>query len=410
MKAVCVCVLGVLGGEWAGQQPTVRAQMFDPSQMSGIPRPDSAQPAHSVSVRVIRGQLTNNVTNHPVELLVDGKPQSANTDAEGRAQFYNLPAKATLKAVTSVDGQALESETFPAPGPGQPGIRLILVATGKADEGAPSVPAVAGEVRIGGNSRIVVEPDDGFVRVFYLIDIVNSGAAPVNPPSLFMFDAPGEAGQSTTVMEGSTPQAKATGTRVRVQGPFQPGETFLQVGYVLSATSGSVEIDQAFPVTLERLAVMVKDTGGARLTSAQIDRQQAMPAGGENYIVGVGDRPVAAGQPISLLVSGLPHHSSTPRWIALAIAGAIVLVGVFAAWRPHEPQTGANERKQLLARREKLFQDLLRLEAEQRRGKSDPAKYANRREALLAELEQVYGALDGEDSGPGPASRAGLAA
>jgi hypothetical protein len=100
-----------------------------------------------------------------------------------------------------------------------------------------------------------------------------------------------------------------------------------------------------------------------------------------------------------------------PQWITLAIAGAIVLVGVFAAWRPHNPpQTGADERKQLLARREKLFQDLLRLEADQRRGKGDPAKYANRREALLTELEQVYGALDGEDSGPGPASRAGLAA
>jgi hypothetical protein len=384
--------------------------MFDPRQMSGIPRPDSAQPAHSVSVRVIRGQLTNNVANHPVELLVDGKPQTANTDAEGRAQFYNLPSGATLKAVTAVDGEQLESQIFPAPGPGQPGIRLILVASEKAGEGAASVPAVAGEVRIGGNSRIVVEPDDGFVRVFYLLDIVNSGSAPVNPPSLFMFDAPGEAGQSTTVMEGSTPQAKATGPRVRVQGPFPPGETFVQVGYTLPATSGSIEIDQTFPAPLERLAVMVKDTGGARLTSPQIDRQQTMPAGGENYIVGVGDRATAAGQPISLVVSGLPHHSATPRWITLGIAGAIVLLGVLAGWRPRDPQAAAAERKQLLARREKLFQDLLRLEADQRRGKGDSAKYANRREALLAELEQVYGALDSEDSGPGPANRAGLAA
>jgi hypothetical protein len=406
-----LCVLGVLSGEWTVTGPTVRAQMFDPRQMSGIPRPDSAQPAHSVSVRLIRGQISNNLTNHPVELLVDGRSQTANTDNEGRAQFYNLPSGASLKAVATVDGERLESEVFPAPGPGQPGIRVILVATDKAGEGErPATPAVTGELRIGGNSRIIVEPDDEIVRVFYLIDIVNPGSGPVNPPSLFMFDTPGEAGQSTTVMEGSTPQASATGTRIRVQGPFPPGETFVQVGYVLPATTGSVEVEQAFPAALDRLAVMVKDTGGTRLASPLIDRQQTMPAGSDNYIVGVGDRSVPAGQLISLQISGLPHHSRTPRWIALGMAGAIVLVGVALAWRPADPETRASARKQLLAKREKLFQDLVRLETDLRRGKGDPARQRDRREAILSELENVYGELETDDPGPEPASRAGRAA
>ena len=403
--SICLGVLSVLCV--LGSASTAIAQP-DPRQMAGIPRPDPAQPPQSVSVRLIRGQMTNNIVGHPVDLLVNGKPQTEKTDSQGRAQFFNLPAGATVRAVTTVDSERLESQEFPAPGAGQPGIRLILVATDKGEAGA-APPAVTGELRLGGETRIVIEPDDDVVRVFYLLDIVNPASSPVNPTTNFMFDTPIEA-QSTTIMEGSSPNATATGTRVRVQGPFEPGETFVQVGYILPVPAGVAAVQQTFPAPLERLAVMVKKAGDARLTSPNLDRQQDMPAGGEMYIVGVGDRATAAGTPVSLLVTGLPHHSTTPRWIALGLALTIAVVGFVAAWRPAETQDRGNERKQLIARRERLFQDLLRLEADQRRGKGDGARYAARREALLAELEHVYGELDTDDTSPEPASRAGLAA
>ena len=63
-----------------------------------------------------------------------------------------------------------------------------------------------------------------------------------------------------------------------------------------------------------------------------------------------------------------------------------------------------------MARREKLFQDLIRLEADHRQGRGDPARYVARREPLLQALEQVYGALDTDDTSPEPADRPGLAA
>lgn len=398
---LCVVLCVLCGSSFVMAQP-------DPRQMAGIPRPDPTQPPQSVSVRLIRGQMTNNIVGHPVDLLVNGKPQTGKTDDQGRAQFFGLPAGATVKAVTTVDGERLESQEFPAPAAGQPGIRLILVATGNGEARA-APPAMAGELRLGGETRIVVEPDDDVVRVFYLLDIVNPAPSPVNPTTNFMFDTPTEA-QSTTIMEGSSPDATASGTRVRVQGPFAPGETFVQVGYILPVPAGVADIQQTFPAPLERLAVMVKKAGEARLTSPNIDRQQDMPAGGDMYIVGVGDRATAAGTPVSLLITGLPHHSTTPRWIALGLALAIAAIGFVAAWRPADAQGRGSERKQLIARREKLFQDLLRLETDQRRGKGDAARYAARREALLAELEQVYGELDTDDTSPEPARRAGLAA
>ena len=116
---------------------------------------------------------------------------------------------------------------------------------------------------------------------------------------------------------------------------------------------------------------------------------------------------VAAGQPISFTISGLPHHSPIGRNVALVLAVVVVLAGVLLGGRTTE-DTGAT-RKHLVARREKLFQELVRLEHDHRRGKADGHRYTARREELLAALEHVYGALETEGS-PDPAGRSGVAA
>ena len=60
-----------------------------------------------------------------------------------------------------------------------------------------------------------------------------------------------------------------------------------------------------------------------KLASPQLASQQDMTAQGEVYIAGVGGG-VAAGQPLSLTLSGLPHHSPAPRLTSLGLALAIV--------------------------------------------------------------------------------------
>jgi hypothetical protein len=210
------------------------------------------------------------------------------------------------------------------------------------------------------------------------------------------------------ILEGSTPKATVVGKTVRVQGPFPPGDTFLQVGFQLPAGRGSVQIDQRFPASFQTLAVMVKKEGDARLTSPQIQRQQEMPANGQTVIIGAGSA-VPAGQIVSLTISGLPHHSPLGKWSALGLSGGIILAGVWFARRP-TATSGQSERKRLAARKEKLLADLVRLETEHRDGRVDQGRYDARREQLLQALERVYGALDTDDYGPEPADRAGLAA
>ena len=378
--------------------------------MSGIPRPVDDLPAGSISVRLIRGSLSNNIAGHPVELRVAGKSQTVKTDSSGRAQFDKVPAGATVKASADVDGEHLESQEFQAPGQG--GIRLMLVATDKnaAPATSPDAPAVSGEVVLTNQSRIVMEPADEAVNVFYLLDIENTARVPVNPKQPFAFELPKEA-VGSGIMQGSTPTASLTGRQVMVQGPFAPGHTFVQVGMSLPSSSGSIAIEQSFPAAMTSLAVVAEKVGDARLASAQLQNQREMPADGQTFIAATGGA-VSAGQTISLTLDGLPHHSRAPRVIALLLAVGIVAVGIVTASKPQEAAKGrANERKRLLARRERLLTDLARLETERRSGRgpyTDDARYATRREELVAALENVYGALD--DDGPEPADRAGVAA
>jgi uncharacterized membrane protein YccC len=146
------------------------------------------------------------------------------------------------------------------------------------------------------------------------------------------------------------------------------------------------------------------------LSSRQIKEQRELPANGEVFIAATGGA-VAAGQPLVLSLSGIPHHSSAPRQIALTLALGIVLVGAWAATRPTGVASAQSaDRKRLAARRDKLFNDLVRLENDRRSGRTDDRRYAARREDLIAALEQVYNALESHEIELHPAGSAGLPA
>jgi hypothetical protein len=340
--------------------------------------------------------MTNNIANQTVELRVGSDVQTTKTDAQGRAQFDKLPAGATLKASAVVDGERLESQEFPAPGQG--GIRLLLVASGgAADNQLPAgPPAVTGAVEIGGQSRIIIQPGEEIITLYYLFELVNRSPTPVNPETPFAFDMPAGATRSA-VMQGSSPLATVSGSRVQVNGPFPPGSTLVNIGAEIPVTGGAIDLVQRFPAALGEFAVIVKKVGETKVTSSQIREQREVPAEGEVFIAGAGI-PVAAGEPLTLSLTGIPHHSTTPRIVALALAGGILAVGLWAGTRPrNDSSTIAAERKRLIARREKLLVELVRLEREARGDAAAIGRSSARREEILASLEHIYGALDSEN-------------
>src|SRR5687767_6452251 len=118
-------------------------RMPDPKQMSGVPLPLPDMEIGTVTVRVIRGQLTNILPGQTVELTGAGPVKSAKTDDAGRATFSNLPPGSRVKAAVTVDGERVESQEFAVPATG--GTRLMLVATDSAMERTAAADRKPGE-------------------------------------------------------------------------------------------------------------------------------------------------------------------------------------------------------------------------------------------------------------------------
>jgi hypothetical protein len=390
LLVLLLAVLAFAGSAWA------QFQMPDPKQMSGIPRPVTDLPEGHISVRLIRGQLSNNITDHVVELhdLTHGdKVITVKTDENGRAEFGGIAGGAQVKAVAVVDGERLESEAFPAPTQG--GIRLMLVATLKgAEAGGGSAPlqAVSGIVVLGDQTRVILDLADDTLQVYYLLDFENTARAPVNPPSAISLELPKEA-QGASVVD-ATPQAIARGNLITVTGPFAPGQTEIQVAYQMPYSGGDVTLSQKFPVPVGNVAVLMKKVGDMSLASPQLSNQQEREFQGDHYVLGQGPSQ-AAGGALTLNISGLPHHSPVPRTVALILACVMVAAGFWAGRRPRPASDGARV-KQLKGKREKIFSELVRLEQQRHAGSIDASRYAERRPALIAQLERIYRELDTE--------------
>jgi hypothetical protein len=367
-------------------------QMPDPKEMSGIPRPVTDLPAGRVSVRLIRGQLSNNIQGHPVEIVGGAKPIVVTTDENGRAEFSGVAPGTPVRAVATVDGERLESQEFPWPG--DVGIRLMLVATPAGGSAPPPVfQPQPGNVVFGEQTRVIIDHADAALQVYYILDIRNTARAPVNPPSAVVVNMPSGA-VSASVLSGA-PQAVALGDHVSITGPFASGQTEVQLAYQLPVSSGDVTFEQTLPLAVPGLAVLMKKVGDISLRSPQLPDVQERVFEGERYILAQGPA-LPAGTALAVTVSGLPHHSPWPRRIALTLALVVLGAGFWAAGRRPSPAVNAARIKQLSAKREKLFSELIRLEQQRRSGTIDAARFAERRPALLAQLERVYRDMDAE--------------
>lgn len=391
--ALLVGVSAALGSTALSAQSPV---MPDPRQMSGVPLPVSDLPAGTVTVRVVRGALSNPITNQPVELT--GGANRTTNDA-GRAEFTGLAPGARVKAVTVVDGERLESQEFAVPPSG--GIRVMLVATDPEqarrdaeDRKLAAGPARSGIVVLGNQSRFVVEIGDDGLNVFNIIEIQNTARTPVSPPVPVVFDIPATAG-SASILEGSSPLATAAGKRVTVSGPFPPGSTLVQFAYTLAYSGSTARVSQRLPAAMSQLNVIAQKVDATRVTSPQLAQQRERDAEGQTYIVAQGP-PLAAGDTVTIDFAGLPHAPVWPRTVALVLAGLILAGGAVAAFQGRSARGVDVERRRLEGERERLLTELADIEASHRAGAVDAVQYADRRRQLIVALERVYAALDDE--------------
>ncbi len=390
--AVALALAGGSSSAFAQMGGMGGSGMPDPRAMSGIPLPTTDAPAGTVTVRLVRGGLANAIAGHPVQFVLGGgRSETVTTDENGRAVFSGAAAGSLVRAVAVVDGERLESQDFEVPS--NAGVILLLTATDKGAEGRAAADAVAGTVVLSGQSRVVLEFQDDALQVFYLFDIVNRGTAPVKVDAPLVFEMP-EGAKNTTVLEGSSPQAAASGPRVTVRGPFAPGTTPVQVASTLPSDGGA-QIRLRLPAALGGVLVIAEKVGTMVLQSPHVQEIQETDDTGKRLLVARGPG-LKAGDTLAIDLSGLPHHATWPRNLALALALAILVGGAWGATRGSAGAAAARARQQIEARRARLLDQVARLDDQHRRGSVAEGEYGERREALLAELERVYGELDTE--------------
>ena len=374
---------------------SAQVEMPDPSAIAGTPLPAPELAAGTITVRVVRERMGNNVAGQEVTLTIGQGKRTLKTDAQGRAQFDGLAPGTQAQATATVDGETLTSQQFTVPDRG--GIRVALIAgiaAAKAAEkaaadAAAKEPARKGVVEIGPESRIIIEYQDDNLTIFYLLEIINNARTPIDIGGPLLVRLPrGAAGAS--MMQGSAQNASAKGDLLTVIGPFPPGKTIAQVGFSLPQAGESLTIAQQWPVALAEVFVGMEKIGDMKVTSPQLTDVSEMNSDGQPFIIAKGPR-LNAGETMVLELTGLPAHSHTTRNVALIAALLAFAIGGWFAFSPAKAHAAQDAKLQ--AKREKLLNEVVALERK-RRGKPLSAAEEAKLERVTAELERVIAELD----------------
>jgi len=378
-------------------------QMPDPSLINGkaIPAPELANA--TVTVRVVRENIGNDVAQQLVKITQGSVSRSATTDDQGRAQFKDLPAGSSWRAETTVDGESLTSDPFTVPAAG--GLRVILVAglaraaeQKKQDEAkALEAPPVKGTVVFGGDTRILMQFRADALQVFYVLDIVNNARNRVDIGGPLIIDLPSNAAGAGT-LEGSSPSATVNGSRLTIVGPFAPGTTSVQVGYQLRYDSSNLTFQQKWPAAIEQVTVGVQKVGNLTVSSPQfLQTRDLSTDDGIVFLIGSGSS-LPAGSTLTVNLGNLPIQSPTPRYVALGLAAGVVALGIWLSVSVRQQRR--DDRRTLTSRRDALLRELEDLEKRRRAGSVGGERYASRRQRLISDLEHIYGELDEAGQGP----------
>lgn len=397
MKRAALCLLlFAFGLVWIAITPAfAQVAMPDPSAIAGTPLPAPELPDSTVTVRVVRERMGNNIAGQPVTLRVGGATRTATTDGQGRAQFDGLTAGAVVQATTTVDGETLTSQEFAVPAKG--GVRVALIAgiqKAAAAERATAAagarePARPGVVEFGAESRIILEFQDDNLTLFYLLEVVNNARTPIDIGGPLILELP--TGASGAVMlEGSSPQASVLAARVTITGPFPPGKLTAQVGFSLPNAGADLKLTQKWPAAVEQIFVAAEKIGPMQMSSPQLAGVRETQTEGGVFLMGTGGR-IEPGGTLTIDLAGMPAASHTARNAALAIVTLILGAGLWMSLTPASARAAQDGR--LAGKRERLMGDIVALERKRKTRALTEAEEA-RLERLTGDLERVLAALD----------------
>ena len=400
-------------GAAAGRPPSSRCQPVTaaarrcpiPGRCPASPRPDPQLATGVVTVRVIRGSFDNPVVSLTVELAgLDAR--AARHDRRrgtGRVQGGcgrharegrrggrgRTPRIAGVR--DAVERAASGSRSWPPARPAGPRQRAAggrgRPGTGRSRARSSSAKTRASSSRWGRTDS----PSSTCCR------FRTRRPAGCSRPTPLVFELPALA-RGATVLEGSSPQAKVSGRRLEIAGPFAPGNTLVQVAYTAPFGPAELVIEQPLPIELTHVAVVAQKVGDMQLQLAA-DARAADDAGQRQPLHRRPRRRGAGrnGAAVCVLRAAAPAQpgraTSRSDWPLLILAG-----GAWSAFRGRQRHRRA--RRAAPRARGAPGSTVRRARPRSRRAtarsRPDPAHYAARRRELVAALERVYAALDDE--------------
>ncbi len=322
------------------------------------------------------------------------KVHRATSDAQGIAHFSDLPTgeAAGYAALVDHDGMRLATPVF----------RM------SPDKGMHSrIPSLertndSSVLRIDNRSVVVIEAREDALAIMQSLVFRNTSEK--------LFD-PGEGGLvlplptgfvNAQEISGGVPVEARTREGMAVRAVIAPNSaasfaTQARFGFILPADGASdIAYKQPLPTGMESPLIVIPADTGITLQGPGLRRiaDTADARGGK--VLRYESDAISPGGALIMTVVGLPTRDTSGR----KIAGTLALLLLFAALVFARPPKGAaagdaQALQPLVARREKLFADLVAFEQRSRQQGDARAEPAQERRELVAKLEAVYRQLAG---------------
>lgn len=251
------------------------------------------------------------------------------------------------------------------------------------------------------------QPDDEGLWFELRMLVANVSPAPFDPgPAGVLLPLP-DGARSAKLQEDDPSFTIDGGQAVRARRAIPPGQVSADVMLSLPIENGQVDVAMAAPLGMFQSQLAVLKTDNMVLTppaGTKAPDVRRADDGREYYVLA--DLQIAPGDALRFKVAGLPvpaHWEGWVRALAGVLVSLLVALGVVAATRrPRrraEPATGADAKRELGQRRERLYAELVALERLRASQRIDASEFDVKRKAIMTKLVLVHREMDDLEAG-----------
>jgi hypothetical protein len=257
------------------------------------------------------------------------------------------------------------------------------------------------------------QPDEQRMWFEMTVTVANLGGSPIDVgPEGLLLPLPQGFRSASIPEESGMMFSLVPGKGLLRKGAVPPGQLTGVVQFALGADGGRVMFDMPAPIGMFQSQVaivkapgMVTNPSAGALAAPELRRAED---GREYYILS--GFTVPPGESLRFEIAGLPTPAKWQGWVkALAGAVAILLVGLAVAVAVRQPRVVAAPRdpaaiekakRDLGARREKLYDELVALERARAAQRIEEGAFSAHRKTIMAKLVLVHRQLDDLDAPP----------